>query len=59
MTATKKPYAFRLSKQAVSSLIELHDKTGMNHTAIVEYAIVKLNNELNCKPIDNSNEAVS
>lgn len=46
MTTTKKSYAFRLSEQAQKHLLEIHAKTGMNQTAIVEYALAKMRADL-------------
>jgi predicted transcriptional regulator len=46
MATTKKSFGFRLSEQAQKHLLEIAAKTGMNQTAIVEYALAKMATEL-------------
>lgn len=46
MITTKKPFSFRLSAQAQEHLDQIVAVTGMNQTAIVEYALAKMRAEL-------------
>ena len=43
---TKKGYSFRLSEQAQKNLEFVQDKTGMNATAAIEYALALLRKTL-------------
>ena len=46
MTTTKKPYGFRLSRQAELHLNRIVALTGMNKTAAVELAVAQLSQSL-------------
>jgi len=59
MTTTKKPYGFRLSRQAELHLNRIVALTGMNKTAAVELAVAQLSQSLTGAEMSNEQNVIN